>query len=113
MDAPGFFTSGIIALVFYAIGVGMIGYGIIRIVKIKFSNINSLPALVVDKRVDVRDLGQSVFARITYYVTLEFSDGGREVVEAKSKLYDEIKKDEAGVAFIRDRYLLDFRQMEQ
>ncbi len=99
------------SLIFVVIGIGLIGHGIFRLFKLIFSSINRLPALIMDKRVSVRGGGQSSSARTNYYVTLEFSDGERREVQVRGKLYGEITKDDVGVAYIRDRYLLDYRRV--
>ena len=45
------------------------------------------------------------------YVTLELGDGERWELEAKEKVYGKITKDDAGVAYIQDQFLLDYQRL--
>lgn len=106
---PWFFR--LILSLFTLLGIGFIIYGIYRFLKISTTKLRQDPALIVDKRTSVSGGGQSSSASTTYYVTLQFDDGKRHEYEATGKLYGKITKDDAGVAYIRDRFLLDFRRL--
>jgi hypothetical protein len=101
----------IFLLIFTVVGIGTTGYGIYRIIKRITSNTYKLPALIVDKRISVGGDGQSSPSGTTYYVTLELDDLGRQELKAKEKLYGKITKEDAGVACIHDRYLLNFKRL--
>lgn len=110
----GFGPTGlvrILLLVFTAVGAGVTVWGIFGVLKLSGSRLRRLPALVVDKRLKVRGGGQSTSAYTYYYVTLEFGDGERREFEARGKMYGKIAKNDAGVAYIRNRYLLDYRRL--
>lgn len=104
----------VLLLVFAAVGAGLAVWGIFRLVKLSQSRLMRLPALVVDKRIDVSGGGQtsqSSASRVStsYYVTLALGDGGRRELEAQGKLYGKLAQNDTGVAYIRYRSLLDFR----
>ena len=99
------------SLAFIIIGIGIVGYGIYRIIKLAISKLKRLPSLILDKRITVRGGGQSSTASTYYYITLELTDGERQELETRGKLYGKITKNDVGVAYIRDRYLLDFRRV--
>lgn len=109
ISPPGFFR--ILLLAFTAIGFGLVVYGLFRLVKVSTSRLRRCPAIVVDKRTAVSGGGQSSSASTTYYITLQLDDSKRHEFEATGKLYGKITKDDAGVAYIRDRYLLDYRRL--
>jgi hypothetical protein len=99
-------------LVFIAVGVGMTVWGIFRLIKLSGAQLTRPPALVVDKRIAVRGGGSHGSSASThYYVTLELGDGERRELEAREKLYGKITKDDAGVAYIQDRFLLDYHRL--
>ncbi len=101
----------IFLLIFAVVGIGATGYGIFRIIKLISGNNYKLPALIVDKRISASGEGQSFPSRTTYYVTLELDDLGRRELKARGKLYGKINKEDAGVAYIHDRYLLDYKRL--
>lgn len=101
----------LILSLFTLLGVGMIIYGIYRLIKLSTTKLRRLPALIVDKRTSVSGGGQSSSARTTYYVTVELDDGERQELESAGKLYGKITKDDVGAAYIRERFLLDFRRL--
>lgn len=109
ISPPGFFR--ILLLAFTALGVGLVVYGLFRLIKVSTSRLSRGPAIVVDKRTAVSGGGQSSPASTTYYITLQLDDSDRHELEVTGKLYGKITKDDAGVAYIRDRYLLDFRRL--
>jgi hypothetical protein len=101
----------LMSLLFIVVGIGIIVYGIYRIIRLISGNVRKLPALIIDKRISVSGGGQSSSTRTTYYVTLELEDLGRRELKARGKLYGKITKEDAGMAYIHDRYLLDFRRL--
>lgn len=101
---------------FAAVGAGMSVWGVFGLLKLSRSRLMRLPALVVDKRIDVHGGGQSSqssASRVStsYYVTLALGDGGRRELEARGKLYGKLTQNDIGVAYIRYRSLLDFRRL--
>lgn len=106
---PGFFR--IVLILFTFLGVGLILYGIYRLIKLSTSSLKRRPALVVDKRISVSGGAGSSSASTTYYVTVELDGGERRELESGGKLYGKITKEDVGVAYIRDRYLLDYRRL--
>jgi hypothetical protein len=98
-------------LIFTVVGIGTTGYWIYRIIKLRSGNTYKLPALIVDKRISVSGSSQSFLSRTTYYVTLDLDDRGRWELKVRGKLYRKISEEDAGVACIHDRYLLDFKQL--
>lgn len=98
-------------LLFAAVGVGIFGFGLVRAVNLAASSLQCSPALLVDKRLSVRGGGGSSGASTRYYVTLEFRDGQRRELESRGSLYGQVTKDDVGVAYFRERYLLDFRRV--
>jgi len=107
---PGVFV--VFLLFFIAVGAGMTIWGIFRLIKLSGSKLTRPPALVVDKRIAVRGGGSHGSSASThYYVTLELGDGERRELEAREKLYGKITKDDAGVAYIQDRFLLDYHRL--
>jgi len=99
------------SLIFTVVGIGITGYGIYRIIKLISSNTYKLPALIVDKRISVSGGSQSSSSIATYYVTLELDDLGRRELKVRGKLYGKITNEDVGVAYIHDRYLLDYRRL--
>jgi Protein of unknown function (DUF2500) len=102
----------VLLLLFIAVGVGMTVWGIFRLIKLSGSKLTRPPALVVDKRIAVSGGGSHGSSASThYYVTLELGDGERREFEARGKLYGKITKDDAGVAYIQDHFLLDYHRL--
>jgi hypothetical protein len=101
----------LLSLFFIIVGIGIIGHGIFKTIKLISGNVHKLPALIIDKRISVSGGGQSSPSRTTYYVTLESDDLGRRELKARGKLYGKITREDAGVAYIHDRYLLDFKRL--
>ena len=102
-----------ILLFFTAVGIGMTVWGIYRFIKLSGAKLTRPSALVVDKRFAVRGGGGKHGSSTTthYYVTLELRNGERQEIEAREKLYGKITKDDVGVAYIRDGFLLDYRRL--
>jgi len=113
--AKGFGSSGYIgtiALIFFSVvGIGLAGYGLYRLIKLKSARLDRLPALVVDKRTSVSGGGENSTVSTYYYITLAVGEGKRRELQAKGKLYGKITKDDAGVAYIRDNFLLDYKRL--
>ena len=105
------FIFDIVSLIFIVVGIGIIGYGIYRTIRLISGNVHKLPALIVDKRISIKGGGQSSSSKTTYFVTLELDDMGRRELKARGKLYGKITREDAGVAYIHDRYLLDFKRL--
>lgn len=100
------------SFIFIVVGVGIVGFGIYKLIKLSLTSLRRRPSLVLDKRMAVRGGGQSSSASTTYYITLEFNDRERREIKTRGKLYGKITKDDVGVAYILDDYLLDFRRLE-
>ena len=101
----------LMSLIFIVVGIGIIGYGIYRTIRLISGSVHKLPALIVDKRISIKGGGQSSSSKTTYFVTLELDDVGRRELKARGKLYGKITREDAGVAYIHDRYLLDFKRL--
>ena len=102
-----------VLLFFAAVGIGMTLWGIFRFIKLSGAKLTRPSALVVDKRFAVRGSGGKHGSSTTthYYVTLELRNGERQELESKEKVYGTITKDDVGVAYIRDGFLLDYRRI--
>jgi len=100
-------------MVSITIGIGITGYGIFMFIKLIFNNTSRLPGVIEDKRVEVYGVGKSFLAKTIYYITLKFSNNEKQEVKVSNNLYEEIKKGDVGVAFVRERYLLDFRKLTE
>lgn len=88
--------------------VALMGYLFFRWRRAKAAPLQRIPAMVLDKRMKVSSGDHS---RTYYYVTLEFRGGKRQEYNAEGKLYGLISHDDMGVAYTKDRWLLDFRRL--
>lgn len=85
---------------------GLMGYLLFRWRRLKAAPLQRVPAIVLDKRTEVSS-GDFTY----YYVTLELRGGNRQEYNAEGKLYGLVSRDDMGVAYIKDRSLLDFRRL--
>lgn len=88
--------------------VALMGYLFFRWRRAKTAPLQRIPAMVLDKRMKVSSGDHS---HTYYYVTLEFRGGKRQEYNAEGKLYGLINHDDMGVAYTKDRWLLDFRRL--
>lgn len=114
------------SLLFAVVGLAGAVWALWRFGRLASSSLERLPALVVDKRHHVRRSGTSSGAggmssssmsststtSTTYYVTLEFEDGARRELRARGRLYGLLGAGDAGVAYVKDRHLLDYERLD-
>lgn len=74
--------------------------------RLKAAPLQRVAAMILDKRTEVSS-GDYTY----YYVTLEIRGGERQEYNADGKLYGLVSHDDMGVAYIKDRSLLDFRRL--
>jgi hypothetical protein len=99
----------VLLLCFSAVGIGITVWAIFRLIKLSLAKLSRPPALIVDKRISIRSSRRSTST--SYYITLELDDGERRELEAIGKLYGKVTKGDAGVAYIQDVFLLDYRRL--
>lgn len=110
-QADGSFQTAfsVLLLCFSAVGIGITVWAIFRLIKLSAAKLSRPPALIVDKRISIRSSRRSTST--TYYITLELDDGERRELEAIGKLYGKVTNGDAGVAYIQDVFLLDYRRL--
>ena len=106
---PTVFTG--LAALFALLGVGITVWMLFRWRRFVRAPLQAVPAAVLDKRLHVRGGGTNSHSRTNYHVTLEFRDGRRTELEVGGNLYGLLGRDDVGVAWIKDRYLLDFHRL--
>jgi hypothetical protein len=97
-------------LIFVLVGVVMMGGGIRGLVKLTTSPLERLPAAVVGKRQHYSSSSQGS-GTTSYYLTIETEDGQRKEHSVRGRLYGQVERGDAGVAYLRGGYLLDFRRV--
>ncbi len=111
-EPGGFRAVWIIGTVIFSlVGVGLVVSGLVRLGKVGLAGTRSVPAMITGKRTRVRRSSGTGSGSTTYYVTVEHEDGDRSEVETRGRLYGAIAEGDAGVAYLRDRYLIDFRRL--
>ncbi len=106
--APKLFQ--VFPLIFVLVGVVMMGAGVRGLVKLSTSPLERLPAAVVGKRQDYSSSSRGS-GSTSYYITIETEDGHRKEHTVRGRLYGEVERGDAGVAYLRGGYLLDFRRV--
>jgi hypothetical protein len=95
-------------MIFVLVGAGMLIGGLRGLVKLATSPLERLPAVIVGKRqqydTDSRGSGST-----SYYVTIQTEDGERKEHLVQGRLYGEVQRGDAGVAYLKGGFLLDFR----
>lgn len=128
LDAAKFFT-GISAVMFvpflcafnvipaWLVPLGFVFLGVRTIKREKAAlrafaedEVRRVPVRVLEERTEVA--GRRRSTRTSYFVTLETSDGTRHEYQADGELAGLVTSEDVGVAFVRDRYLLDFVRVE-
>ncbi len=100
----GFF---LVAALMILLVLGLMGYLFFRWRRLNALPLERVPAMILDKRTEVSS-GDYTY----YYVTLELRNGHRQEYAAEGKLYGLVSHDDMGIAYIKDRSLLDFRRLK-
>lgn len=106
--APFFFR--LFPLIFVLVGVGMTAAGLAGLMKLTGSPLERLPAVVVGKRQNYSS-NREGSGTTSYYLTIETEDGQRKEHSVRGSLYGQVERGDAGVAYIKGGYLLDFRRV--
>jgi hypothetical protein len=101
----------LVPLIFGAIGAGIVLVSLLKIVRFSGSMLERPLARIAGERTRVSGGGNDQAARTSYYVTLESPDGFRTELEATAKVAGAVSEGDFGVAYVRDRYLLDFARL--
>lgn len=101
---PAVFSLVVALMIVFVLG--LMGYLLFRWRRLKAAPLQRMPAIVLDKRTDVSSGDYTHF-----HVTLELRGGNRQEYDAEGKLYGLVIRDDMGVAYIKDRWLLDFRRL--
>lgn len=107
-DAPRVFR--LFPLIFVLAGVVMMGTGIRGLVKLTTSPVERLPAVIIGKRQRYSSSSRGS-GSTSYYITIETEDGERKEHSVRGRLYGQVERGDAGVAYLRGGYLLDFRRV--
>lgn len=110
----------LVSLLFAALGLAGAAWALWRLVRFTSSSLDRVPALVVDKRQHVRrrtssgpgGMSGTTSTSTTYYVTLELETGARRELRARGRLYGRLGAGDAGVAYVKDRHLLDYQRLD-
>lgn len=94
-------------LLFVLAGVPMIVGGILGLLRLAASRVQRVPAVIVDKREELPDDDGS---SITYYVSIKTADGQSKDHIVPHKLFQELEKGDAGIAFFKG-FFLDFKRV--
>jgi len=106
VNAPGFLR--LFPLIFVLVGLGIVGAGLRGLVKLVTSPLQRIPAAVVGKRQHYSS-GSRNSGSTSYYVTIRTEDGHRKEHRVRGMLFGELDRGDAGVAYIKGGYLIDFR----
>jgi len=97
-------------LIFVLVGLAMVGGGVRGLVRLATSPLHRLPARVIGKRQEDSSTTPAKGARsTTYYVTIETEDGQRKEHSVRGSLYGQLERGDAGVAYMKGGFLIDFR----
>jgi len=98
-------------LVFVAFGIFGLGTLISRATRYRQAPVRRKQALVADERVAVHGGGRNSSASTNYFLTLEYPDGSREEVRTSDDMTGRLAPGDMGVAYLKDRYLVEFRRV--
>ena len=113
LPEEGAMIFSLILIVVGVAGVGLVLWGFVRLLKLSFAALRRVPAVVVDKRMSVSGGGQHSTVSTRYYVTVQLGTGERREFDVRGKLFGQVARDDAGVAYLRDRFLVGFRRLPQ
>jgi hypothetical protein len=108
MGAPGIFRF--FPMIFVLVGVAMLVGGLRGLVRLAASPLERLPAVIVGKRQHY-DRDSEGSGSTTYYVTIQTEDGERKEHLVEGRLYGEVDEGDAGVAYFKGGFLLDFKRV--
>ncbi len=94
-------------LFFVLAGVLMIAGSILGLLRLAASRVQRVPAGVVDKREELPDDDGS---SVTYYVSVKTADGQSKEHIVPHKLFQELEKGDAGIAYFKG-FFLDFKRV--
>jgi hypothetical protein len=106
--APGFFQ--LFPLIFVFVGLLMVIAGLRGIVKLAASPLERLPAVVIGKR-EHYSSNSDGSGSTSYHVTIEVEGGERKEHQVRGALYSSVERGDAGVAYLKGGFLLDFRRV--
>lgn len=97
-------------MIFVLVGAAMVIGGLRGLVKLATSPLERLPAVVVGKRQQY-DRESKGSGSTSYYVTIQTEDGERKEHLVQGRLFGEVERGDAGVAYLKGGFLLDFRRV--
>jgi hypothetical protein len=101
----------IFPLLFVVVGIGIVIQGGKRSAAIANAKLLRFPAVVLDERTKVVGSGDAG-TRTRYFATLEWQGDGRREFEVDGSLAGAVVPGDAGVAYVKERHLLDFRRLD-
>ena len=114
----GGFVLSIIGIPFAVVPIAFVGIGLWisydamqKQSRFASARLQRVPALVVDERVKVSGGGKNSSATTNYFASLEFEDGSRVELQASGPVAGRIAQGDVGVAFVREKHLLDFTRV--
>ncbi len=101
----------VMPLLFVAIGVSILAFGIYRVMGFRRAPWEAFPGLVVGERTHVSGGGGNSAARTTYHVTVEREGGRRREYRTTGNMAGGVRPGDMGIAHMRDGMLLGFRRL--
>jgi hypothetical protein len=96
--------------IFVLVGLGIMATGIRGLVKLSTSPLQRVPAVVAGKRQEYSSSSEGS-GSTTYYLSIETEDGERKEHRVRGRLHGEVERGDAGVAYLKGGYLIDFKRV--
>jgi hypothetical protein len=106
--APTIFR--VFPFIFVLVGLGIVVTGIRGAVKLSTSPLERVPAVVAGKRQEYSSSSEGS-GSTTYYLSIETEDKQRKEHRVRGRLYGEVERGDAGVAYLKGGYLIDFKRV--
>ena len=100
-----------VPFMFVVVGVVLLFSNIKKAADFSSAELEAVPALVVDERIQVSGGGENRSASTTYYAMLEFEDGRRKEFTIQSGTASKVAPNDMGVAYVKGDHLLEFRRV--
>ena len=98
-------------MLFVAVGAWLVFRALSGSADFNKAELERVPALVVDERMEVSGGGKNSSASTTYYATMETRHGHRKEFEVHRRIAGRVTRGDLGLGYFKGRHLLDFRRV--